>query len=402
MNKLRVWSKMIRKIIMNFAVVTMVISLSPFLIAARFWSFADKRRPRLFLGATPILSLALIARALRQAGHEIIAGAVADVDFPRPEGFDLWVKNTASPNIFVRRGLGTLEAMMAFVRLLFRADVYVLYFDGGLLRRTPLQKYEIRLLKLAGKKVVMFPYGSDAFVIDRIAHKPWREMLTADYPQFLARARDIEARLARFANDADLLVGCLFHISTLPRWDHLMLVCYPVETHEIEPVFPDPSDEVIRVFHAPNHRIIKGTKHIIEAVRELRDEGIAIELDLVERVSRHEVLKRMSKAHVLADQLNAGYAQTALEGMALGKIVITGANPPEHDKLFLDKTALGECPVHWASTDTIKQVLREIADNRSKWHEWGVANRRFVERHHSFEATARNWQKVFDQLPRTR
>ena len=402
MNKLRFRSTMIRTIIINLIAITMVISLSPFLIAARFWNFAGKQHPCLFLGATPILSLVLIAQALRQAGHKVIAGAVADVDFPRPEGFDLWVENTASHNIFVRRGLGTLEAMLAFIKILFWADVYVLYFDGGLLRRTPLQKYEIRLLKLAGKKVVMFPYGSDAFVIDKIAHKPWRDMLAADYPQFLAKARDIEARLARFGDDADLLVGCLFHISTLPHWDHLMLVCYPVETHEIDPVFPDPSDEVIRVFHAPNHRTIKGTKHIIEAVRALREEGIAIELDLVERVSRDEVLKRMSKAHILADQLNAGYAQTTLEGMALGKIVITGANPPEHDKLFLDTTALGECAVHWASTDTIKQVLREIASNRSKWHEWGVANRRFVERHHSFEATARNWQKVFDQLAKTR
>jgi glycosyltransferase involved in cell wall biosynthesis len=206
-------------------------------------------------------------------------------------------------------------------------------------------------------------------------------------------------RLAHFCKDADLIVGCLVHIATLPRWDHLMLVCYPVETHEIEPVYPDPSDEVLRIFHAPNHRAIKGTQHLIAAVEDLQAEGMAIELDLVERVTRTKVLERMARAHVLVEQLQFGYAQTALEGMALGKIVITGANPPEHDTKFMKTTALGECPVHWASPDTIKQVLRNIAENREKWRGWGKANRRFAELHHSYEATARAWQKVFDQLP---
>ena len=387
-----------RKVLHNGVLIVMGLSLAPFVLAARLLVRPTREKPRFFYGATPIHSLALIAAAMKKAGHDVIAGAVADVGFPQPEGFDLWVRSTASDNFFIRRGIGTLEAMLAFVRVLFMADIFTLYFDGGLLRRTPLQEWEVRLLKLAGKQVVLFPYGSDAFVIDKIAHRPWREMLSADYPQFLARARDIERRLARFAAKADLIVGCLFHISTLPRWNILMLVCYPVETHEINPSYPDGKDEVMRVFHAPNHRMIKGTEHLIKAIEELRDEGIAIELDLVEKVTRQEVLRRMQKAHVLADQLHAGYAQTTLEGMALGKIVITGKNPSEHDKQFMKTTALGACPFHWASPQTIKQTLRNIANNRDQWQAWGRANRRFVEQHHSYDATARNWEKVYDQL----
>ncbi len=376
----------------------------PLLLLMLPFVFSERRRlralapPRLFFGATSIVTLPALASAMRAAGFEAYSGTVADVGFKGADGFDRVVKLSASHNTFVRRVLGSFEAMAAFVWALRRADVFHLYMDGGFLRRTPLQLWELRLLRWAGKKVILFPYGSDAWAIDRVPDPVYRAALLADYPRLAPLSASIGARLDQFSVEADLVVGCLCHVMVLPKYDALMMTCYGVETDTITPVYPSPAELILRVFHAPNHRNCKGSAFLERAVADLQSEGVLIELDLVQGVSRDEVLRRMSQAHVLVDQLLAGYAMTALEGMALGKIVISGRNWPTADEPFKDLPAFLECPLHWANPATIKDTLRDIATQRERWRAWGEANRRFVERYHSPAAMAEQWSALYPRL----
>lgn len=388
---------MILRLISRLAAGPLLIVLLPFLLLARSKPLPG-RRPRLFFGATSIITLPALASAMRAAGYEALSGTVSDVGFKGAGGFDRIVAWSASPNAVVRRVLGAFEAMAAFVWALRRADIFHLYMDGGFLRRTPLQLWELRLLKWAGKKVILFPYGSDAWALDRVPDPLLRAALLADYPLLARQSAAIGVRLDRFCFEADLVVACLCHIMTLPKYDALMMTCYGVETDRLAPAYPDPSDQVLRVFHAPNHRNCKGTEFLECAVAELQAEGVRIELDLVQGISRSELLSRMSQAHVLVDQLLAGYGMTALEGMALGKIVISGRNWPAADEPFKALPAYQECPLHWAGPATIKDTLRGIAADREKWPVWGEANRRFVERYHSPAAMAAQWSALYRRL----
>ena len=116
--------------------------------------------------------------------------------------------------------------------LLGRYDVFHYFFDGGFLRRTPLRFAEVQLLHLAGKSVVVMPYGSDVAVPSRIRSLEWRQGLMRNYP---ALGRDETPRLRRldyFSRRADYVVACLVHLETLPRWDLLTIHYYPIDTEE--------------------------------------------------------------------------------------------------------------------------------------------------------------------------
>ncbi len=43
-------------------------------------------------------------------------------------------------------------------------DVFFRFFDGGFLRFTEFEDWEDRLMKLAGKKLIVSPYGADGFI----------------------------------------------------------------------------------------------------------------------------------------------------------------------------------------------------------------------------------------------
>lgn len=386
-----------RKTILRAFALTLAGCLVPFVLFERF-TYQRRSKPRLFFGATSIFVLPQLVEALRQEGFQAICGAVADVDFPVPRGFDRVVTVSASHNVFVRYVLGTLASMVAFVWAIRRADIFHHYMDGGFLRRTPLQMLEIRLLRLAKKKVILFPYGNDAWSLDRIPDPVLRTALLDDYPHLSESNESIAQRLDAFSSQADMVVGCLVHNMVLPKYDALMLTCYGVETDKLAASRLTAEDGPLRVFHAPNHRNCKGTSHLIDAIEQLRGEGQSIELSLVERVPRNAVLEKMKQAHVVVDQLLCGYGMTALEGMALGRIVISGENWPTALRPFLALQSYQDCPIHWASPATIAHVLRNIALNRGAWHSWSADSRRFVERYHSPKATAQAWAALYPKL----
>lgn len=380
----------------------MLVLLLPVVVAERVrtslcWLIGCHRRhaPRLFFGATPIHALETLASALRDAGFVATSGAVADAGAPVPGNFNIAVNASAKSSSIARAMLGYPEAMLAFVRAVFAADIFHLYFDGGLLRRTPLQALELWLLRLAGKRIIMFSYGSDAFVIPRIPYQPWREVLAADYPALVEKAGSIAARVDRFSRQATLVVGSLVHKVGLPRCDALMLTCYPVETDQLtaKPLVPGP--RTLRILHAPNHRTIKGTAHLIAAVERLTAQGHAITLDIVERVPRSEVLRRMAEADVVVDQLIFGYGLTALEGLALGRIVISGRNPDDHMEPFRHLAGFELCPVIWSSPEGIESDLRNLTEHPLDWPGLGMAGRAYVEKCHSKAATARSWASLY-------
>ena len=131
----------------------------------------------------------------------------------------------------------------------------------------------------------------------------------------------------------------------LPRWDAVWPTMLSIDTDEwSDPGFGEPArdDGTVTVIHAPNHRHVKGTQGLIDAVAELRDEGLDVELELVERRPNPEVLEAMRRADVVAEQFIVGYAMTAIEGMSVGKPVLSALDWMPEEPVPMRPT---RCPV---------------------------------------------------------
>jgi hypothetical protein len=356
-------------------------------------------QPRLLWGTTPLKSATYLSRALRQAGHRSESAVVELYGRPAPGDFDHIVLSDRFSPGSLHYVASALKAYLFFARALWRYDIFHYFFDGGLLRLTPLSRLELPLLKRVGKKVILLPYGSDAFVYDHIPNLSWRQLLMMEYAASGDKAELIERRIRHMSRHADVVVGCLVHIACLPRWDVLPLTCYPVDTDAVAPHYPGKTGTV-RIAHASNHRGAKGTEFVIDAVRRLQADGHDVELDLIERLPNERALEIMRAADILVDQLLFGYALAALEGLALGKVVISGIEDTDDYRPFRRYSYLNECPIVPANPETLYDVLARLLAQRDQWPEIGRRSRQYAEHRHSFAAArdlyAAVYRKVWD------
>jgi glycosyltransferase involved in cell wall biosynthesis len=378
------------------AVVGLLMICAGALMASLGRSRARLQKPRLLWGAQPIISLVNLSRAMKEGGYPSETVTVDSSPLYARELFDhhLYQQGGNAAVVFVGN---QLRAYRFFMRALSRYDVFHYFFDGGILTWTPLSRMELPVLRALGKKLVLLPYGGDAFVYDGIANPLWRQALMIEYASLGDATERIERRVRRSTRYADVVVGSVVHVACLPRWDVLPLTAYPIDARALDPV-PPSTIGTVRIAHSANHRGAKGTDFLVAAVDALRGEGYDVELDLIERVPNQEALARMAQADVYVDQLLFGYAMAALEAMALGKVVISGLEDTPDYAVFRRYSYLGECPIVPASPETIADVLRELVARRDGWPQIGLASRAYVERWHSYEAARDLYGSIYRRI----
>lgn len=280
--------------------------------------------------------------------------------------------------------LRTLIPYGAFIWAGLRYDIFGFFFDGGLLHATPFWRLELALLKLAGKKIVVYPYGSDARLASATrAHGRWHAYTDVPPGKEDRDEVDVRERREAFARYADLMLGCNDLVEDLPRVDGILP--YPFPTEEWTPV-PEVDDGIVTVVHPANHRHYKGTRYLEEAVAELQSEGLPVELVLVEGVPLNEARRTYERADILAtDFLIGGYALAAIEGMALGKPVV--AYLPERLRRVHPEWA--DAPIVDASPDTLVVQLRRLVEDPSLRQNLGARGPAYVEGVHGLTAVGR-------------
>ncbi len=298
---------------------------------------------------------------------------------------------------FVKREILHVSLLLS---VLFRYKCLYIYFNGGPLGLGGfLWRFEALLFKLAGVKVVIMPYGGDVQDMALSPNLNLKHAYSQQYKSAIVRRKTVAAKVDYWSRHADHIIAGCDWVHYMHVWDTLMLAHFSIDTEKWKSARRSQTGETFRILHAPNHRYIKGTQYFIDAVEELRAEGLDVELVLLEGVGNDEIRARMEEVDVIADQLIVGwYAMFALEGMAMGKPVMCYLRE-DLKELYVTAGLVkpDEIPIVDCRPENVEETIRRLYENRRDVNEIGRRSRAFVERHHSLEAVG----AVFDRINRT-
>jgi hypothetical protein len=142
------------------------------------------------------------------------------------------------------------------------------------------------------------------------------------------------------------------------------------------------ASDTLKISHAPSDRGVKGTEFLVNAVQQLKANGYAVELEILENLSHAEVIERIGNCDIFVDQLHHGwYGGVAVEAMALGKPVICYIR--EKDLVYVPNLMVKELPIIRSSPLDIYETLVNLQSiSRTSLLEMGKSSRIFVEKWH--------------------
>src|SRR5438309_3443638 len=363
-------------------------------------SVLRKRHRTLIWAGAPLINLKYWASAMREIGSECetlvsstyVINARADYDLLYEDVVPRWI-----PSAFRKR----VAPYAAFFHIVAHASIVHISFEGGPLGTTPVWRQEARLLRRAGIRTVVIPYGADAFIYSRVPDLLIRHGLLLSYP-LGGRYEDlVEERVRYWSRVADVVVAD-FALEVMPRWDVLVSHVLSIDTTQWRKngrhSTADARTAKVRVLHAPNHRGAKGTEFVVAAIEDLRADGLDVELVLAERMPNDEIRKLMSEVDVLVDQLLLPYGLTAVEAMAMSLPVVSNLADPALTTVFDIYSSLGECPVVAATPATVTQTLRALVTEPGLRKQLGRAGRGFVAKYRSYDAARHLFGSIHTSL----
>jgi glycosyltransferase involved in cell wall biosynthesis len=352
-----------------------------------------RRPPRIWHGFTPLHATSWMVQAERQAGFPSVSATIhtraTRYAIVRPEDFDRVFESETDRREDTH--------WLALIDLLRSADIWNAYYDCLFYKYHEHAKnvLVLRLIRLAGIRIVVQSHGSDLLCIGPYTSRyGWPERAQLDYPRWdlTAYRQVVEERVALFGRFADFVMsGDSLYEPVLPRVD-LSLHMVPVDTESLVPRPPHARGAASApvIVHAPNHRHVKGTEYLIDAVDRLRDRGFPFELRLIEGVPRHEALRMYAGADIVADQFIMGaFGIFALEGLALGKPVLTYLDEPHLERPIYSHPIVNTTPENLVE---VLAVLHAVPELRTRI---GAASRVSVARYQSFEALAQVWSRIY-------
>ena len=342
----------------------------------------SKHKQRFFFGPVSVLNNKYWANSLKKNGFKAESWVIGIFDnINKSSDFD---KIIFAP-------VGILRIYYFFISIT-QFDIFVFSFSGGFLDRTVFWKFEALLLKILNKKIIIIPYGADFYQYSKIEDFKRRHTLIARYPYPEKNESEISSKVIIWTKNADVIIpGYL--IEGLYHWDMLPYSPICLDTHNFNRSKNvnstnglDPKNP-IRIVHSPNHRIIKGTEFIIDAINSLKQDGYFIEFELLENIQNFQVRKILMESDILIDQIHSGYALSAMEGMASGCVVISNITRKPYENIMRTFSYLNECPIVSANNFDLKDQLRLLIDNPKLRNSLSANGQDYVKKYHSFDSS---------------
>jgi hypothetical protein len=260
------------------------------------------------------------------------------------------------------------------------------------------------LFKLAGKKVVVLPYGGDAYAYSRVRSTSLQVALNLSYPEYARREKEVYTNVLYWTKNADVILPGIMSPDGFGRWDVIVPSYMCLDMTQWLPtcranLSNGYGDKVI-IGHAPNHRGFKGTEFIIDAVLELQKEGFNVSLVLLEKLKNSDIKRSFSTSiDILVDQLICpGHGLTAIESMACGLPTIANLGDDDYTLPMRRWSYLDECPIVSATPETIKAVLKRLICDPALRSSLSEASRLYALKYHSYDSSRYLWSNIIDYL----
>jgi hypothetical protein len=386
---------LIRRILIGISLVISVF----FSVFISLYARYRKKPYAIGLGPEPLINNVYHKKALELYGYSAQT-FVTHVYFITQE-FDVRLdQRFSSENRVINLFYKCFFHMLCHAYVVLNYECVYIYFNGGIFFPFPwFWKIEPFLYRLAQVKVVVLPYGGDVQEMTRSPNLLFKHTQTESYPFHTKfRRKIVEEKIDLWTVNADHVISGCEWVDYMYHWDTLMLAHFSIDTQRWKPLQnPDRKEKkIIRIFHAPNHRFIKGTDFFIRAVDELRAEGYPVELVLREKIPNDEIKKEMESVDIVADQLIVGwYAMFALEAMAMEKPVLCYIRE-DLENLYVCSNLIeeGELPLVKCTPLTVKETIRHLIENPASLEEIGRRSRQFVIKHHSIEAVGSTFDRI--------
>lgn len=355
-------------------------------------------RTRSLWSGAPILTMPIKCRAERMLGVD--ARCLVFSTYYITDAFDYNLSRLTAVPVF-----GRLLPLAVFLWACIMMDRLHFYCDRGILPSRKLLTFDFRELwvyRLLGIDVFCWTYGADvrSQAVTRALGQP-NACTDCDAPGRYCICNDNAAaenmRKLSALSRAIFSMGDMIEYTPGSRND---LFFWPLDLDKdngtrYEPAFPKPGGQGnVRIAHAPNHRMFKGTRHLEQAVQELRSEGVPVELIMVEKLPNVKALELYRSADIIFDQCLVGFhGYFALEGMALGKPVMCFIRKP--GDYLLNAT---ECPIINTHVLTLKEDIRRLVSERDSLNEIGSRGRSYVEKYFSVPAFSGRLGKAYQRL----
>ncbi|MEE9372618.1 MAG: glycosyltransferase [Saprospiraceae bacterium] len=298
---------------------------------------------------------------------------------------------TTKPTLY-SKVFSPISAYYWYVKYLLSFDIFHLPCSGFFLGSSILWRLEGPLFRLFGKKIIVIPYGGDFYMYSKIKSPSLQHGLLLSYPKNALNEGAIARKVKYWTRQANIFITC-FQLGGASRWDVLPFNALIINTKEWTSKKhynkKDGKNGFVNIAHTPNHRGFKGTEFLIQAVKELQDEGLLINLILIEKKPNSEVKKILFEdADILAEQFIAtAYALSGVEGMATGLPVMSNLDEEIYTRLFRRFSYLNECPILSTTPENIKENLKILITNPELRKELGIAGQRYVAKYHSYSTS---------------
>ncbi|KAI4443536.1 glycosyltransferase [Schaedlerella arabinosiphila] len=274
--------------------------------------------------------------------------------------------------------------MLCFaVKAAFRYDVFHFHFSNTLLPFA-LDLFWLRIMK---KRIIMEYHGDDIryyynrekpyyYVYDKLVERPKRGYITNN-------------RILKYVNTF------ITHDEELRKHipnKNLFITPLRIDVDSLIPVYPDADKKKVTIVHAPSSYLFKGSKYVIEAVKEL-EKHYDIEFILVEKKTQKEAFEIYKKADIIIDQLfYQSYGVFAIESMSLGKPVVVYISNE------IKETFPSNMPIVIANIDNLTEVVESLIIDGKRRYELGKAGRKYVENYHDYRKVAQVQLDIYNNV----
>lgn len=275
-----------------------------------------------------------------------------------------------------------------FSELADSADVFVFHFGSSFGEET---LTDIPLLKRLGKKIIFYFHGCDVLNREKTMARYAVSACANCTPPLCNPNRDLALGMAALYADS-VWVSTPNLLEFVP---HAELFPQPLDVrkHAFRPASAAAHPGPMKILHSPSAPKLKGTAHVRKAVRQLKEEGVPVELILLQGISHDQLMAELAKADLAVDQLLFGaYGTFAVELMAVGVPVIC------HIREDLKPLYPASLPIISATPNSLADTIKNLVRERSTWDDVSGRGREYVERYHDTAVIAKRAREIYTGL----